>query len=178
MYKSKEYWNSRKDPNKSNFTNYIEEIEIPKLIDNSQSILDLGCGVGRTFKFYKNKKVTGLDFSEIYQQRAIEEAYNHKLEYQHLIHDIHQDDLPFENEHFDIGITVKVLLHAPKEEMIRILTEMRRVCKKVLLISYHDENKKLAEHCFAHDYISELNKLGYLIKYKNIIENQIIIVYE
>ncbi len=177
MYNSKEYWNKRQDPNKSNYTNYIEDSEIPKLIEDCNSILDIGCGIGRTFKFYADKKVTGVDFSELYRQRAIEEASKHEIDFEHLIYDIHKNDLPFEDNNFDIGITVKVLLHAPQKEMIRILTEMHRVCKKVLLISYHDENKNLAEHCFAHDYISELNKLGYSIEYSKIIKNQIIIVY-
>jgi SAM-dependent methyltransferase len=178
MYRSKEYWNSRLEPNKTNKTHEIEDYLLPDILKDSNKILDFGCGIGRTFKYYKNKSLTGVDFSSIYEERAKNEAKKNSIEYVHLVHDIYEADLPFLDKEFELGVMIKVLLHAKPTELVRILTEMKRVCDRVFFLSYKGSDEVLAEHCFNHNYEEEISKLGYKIKYKEIIKNQIAIIYE
>lgn len=178
MYNSKEYWNSRSEPNKQNNVDLIEEYLLRKILSCSNKILDFGCGIGRTYKFYKNKSVTGVDFSSIYEERAKNEAKKQSINYTHLVHDIYQSELPFSENEFELGIMIKVLLHAKPDELKLILKEMKRVCQKVFFLSYCGNDENLAEHCFKHDYEEEIKTLGYKITFKEVIENQIAIIYE
>lgn len=178
MYVSKNYWNSRMEPNKTNLSHPIEDNLLPNILSNYNKILDFGCGIGRTYKFYKNKSVTGVDFSSIYEERAKNEAKRQSINYNHLVHDIYQSELPFYENEFELGIMIKVLLHAKPDELKLILKEMKRVCRRVFFLSYCGNSENLAEHCFKHDYEEEIKTLGYKITFKEIIENQIAIIYE
>jgi len=179
MYESVKYWNDRFNPNKRNGTNTTEESYLPEFLKGAINILDFGCGVGRTFKFYKNAvQVFGVDFSENYRQRAIQEAHDQNLNYKHIIHNVHQDPLPLSDRTIEKGLLLRVLLHAPPGEVETIIKEMGRVCNEVLLISYHGTSKGLSSHCFAHDYVDLVEKLGFAIKFKEITKDQIVLIYD
>jgi SAM-dependent methyltransferase len=171
MYKSKEYWNTRKKPNKYNHIMQYEALEVLPFVKDVKSVLDFGCGIGRTMPLYIDKDVTGLDFSSIYKDR-IDKKVNH------IIHDVHDSDLPFTEDHFDCGVLIKVLLHANTKEAERIISEVGRVCKKVLIISYNGTSKGLAPHVFKHDYKKLIEGLGFtIVSYYDIEDNQVVIQY-
>lgn len=171
-YNSKQYWNERKNPNKYNHIFNYERDYIPPFVKDAKTVLDFGCGIGRTFPLYQNKEVTGIDFSSIYKDRCDPRM-------KHLVHDVHSEKLPFEDNHFDAGLLIKVTLHANNKELQTIIKEVGRVCKKVLIIAYGGGAKeKLAYHVFQHNYEAIINKLGFKclsVNYVN--DNQVIIEY-
>jgi SAM-dependent methyltransferase len=176
MYKSKEYWNERPNPNKTNLMVQYEKESISNFFKEG-NVLDFGCGIGRTFPLYSGK-VTGVDFSTMYKGRAIEAAKH--LDYTHIIHDIHESDLPFKDNEFSQGLAIKVLLHAPDKEAKRIIQELGRVCEEVLIIALHTD-KKTASHCFSRDYNKFITDLGFeVVSCEHNIEDNIeqdIIIY-
>lgn len=176
MYNSKDYWNKRPNPNKTNLMAKYEAEAIRKFVKKG-NILDFGCGIGRTFPLYSGK-VTGVDFSEIYKDRAIEAA-NH-LEYTHIIHNVHESSLPFKYKEFTQGLAIKVLLHAPDHEAETIIKELGRVCEEVLIISFNSD-KTTASHCFSRDYNKFITDLGFeVVSCEHNIEDNIeqdIIIY-
>lgn len=171
MYNSFEYWNERKEPNKYNHIMDYEKREITPFVKDCKTVLDFGCGIGRTFPLYEDKQVTGVDFSAIYKDRC-------DARYNHIVHNVHDSNLPFHKNTFDKGLLIKVLLHAPENEVKTILKEVGRVCKEVMLISYYGNLDVLAPHVFKHEYIDIIKDLGFKVKYqKEIEDNQIVIVY-
>ena len=171
MYNSKEYWNTRPQPNKYNHIMDYEQREIPPFVKEAKTVLDFGCGIGRTFPLYQYKKVTGLDFSSIYA-KSCDKRINH------IVHDVHESELPFKDNTFNVGLLIKVTLHANKKEVKRILSEVGRVCERVMLIAYDGELDKLAPHVFKHDYERIIKENGFKIQKSEFIEdNQRVIIY-
>lgn len=103
--------------------------EIAFLFDNlvpGEKLLDLGCGNGRFFEFFKSKKVNyiGLDYSK----DLIELARQKFPETKFLVADAM--NLPFENNFFDKVYTIAVLHHIPSKGLrLKFLREARRVLK-------------------------------------------------
>lgn len=172
MYNSKEYWNNRKDPNKYNHIMEYEQVSIVPFVKDADRVLDFGCGIGRTFPLYEDKQVTGVDFSSMYAERC-----DNRMS--HIVHDVHSEDLPFKNDTFDVGLLIKVTLHATDKEVRRIISEVGRVCNKVMIIAYNGNLEKLAPHVFKHDYLSIIKELGFsIVSYEDVEDNQTVIVYE
>lgn len=170
MYNSKKYWNERKDPNKYNHIMGYEKKAIIPFVKGSKTVFDFGCGIGRTLPLYKDKHVTGLDFSSMYKDRFKGN--------EHIVHDVHENPLPFNDNYFDCGVLIKVTLHANDKEVKNILAEVGRVCKKVLVITYDGTREGLAPHVFCHDYKTILTDLGFdIVSAKHVEDNQIVIEY-
>ena len=176
-YNSFDYWNSRPTPNQYNDIKEEEVNTIPEFIQDAKTVLDFGCGIGRTFKFYKGCEVTGFDFSSKYRASAIEHAKELDLNYTHIVQNIHKQPFNFKSK-FDKGILVKVLLHANEEEANTIIKEMGRVCKEVMIIAFYSEEQQLtASHCFNHSYKELIERNGFKVLSSEIINSQIIITY-
>jgi SAM-dependent methyltransferase len=177
MYDSKTYWNNRPNPNKGTKPEDVDRKFIPRFLTSGSNLIELGCGTGRMFEFYKGFEVTGVDFAEQYSKACFDKANEHGLKYRHIIHNVHERMLPFGPNEFDKGLLIKVLLHANPEECKTILKEMGHVCKEVLLISYNGTSEGLAPHCFSHDYEAIIKDLGFKINELTLNGNQIIINY-
>lgn len=101
-------------------------------------ILDVGCGTGSwigTLKTFGVKKAVGADFSE---KMLVQARKNHpNLEFVHQ----HGENLSaFADNSFDI-VTATFVLHGMKyEKRKQLLTEMKRVARKAVVI--HDFYKK------------------------------------
>ena len=178
-YNSLKYWNNRPNPNRGLVPEEVDKKYIPDFIENTDNLFEFGVGVARMFPFYTGKTVTGLDFASQYAVDCIKKAKEQDLKkYTHTIHNIHKEDLPFEDKQFERGLLIKVLLHAPEDECRTILTEVGRVSDEVLLISYNGQRETLASHCFYHDYKSLIEDLGGEITFLEEYGNQIIIKYK
>ncbi|GLC31773.1 class I SAM-dependent methyltransferase [Clostridium omnivorum] len=104
---------------------FFEKMNIPE----NSSILELGCGNGLLWK--KNEQaiketlnITLSDFSEGMLQSAKQNLKNEKIKYQVI--DI--QDIPYENESFDIIIARHMLYHVP--DIDKALSEVKRVLKR------------------------------------------------
>ena len=99
-------------------------------IKKESSILELGCGTGIIWKEHKNllhacKEVYVTDLFE----GMIEEAKTNIGEHSNIHYEVvNAEELPYEDERFDIVIANMMLYHIPNLD--KALSEIRRVLKK------------------------------------------------
>ena len=151
-FNTREYWENRKNPNNKNVDRKPEADFIKKHIEGAESLLDFGCGIGAmSYTYKKVPNAIGVDFVSNYKSK-----YQEKSKREHLVHDIYKEKLPFENQHFDVCLLSKVLLHVTPEQLSTVLEECIRVSKRVVITTAL--TKKPAKHCFNHvyeDYLKE-----------------------
>jgi len=167
MYNLKNYWGNRLDPNShfaddSIFLGKNKNFIKSNITENS-NILEIGPGIGRLVECYKNCKVTGLDITDKYKQRLIDNTKKYNIEYDFIIN-TSEILLPFKDNEFDYVISSLVLLHQPPQNINTILKEMKRVGRKVIVISSVGEFLNKSSHCFNHNYkkICEEESLVYV----------------
>ncbi len=112
-------------------TQYLAFRDIPKLIrehaGSIASVLDYGCGAGRSTRFLKRLgfNAIGVDVSKDMLDQA--QAKDGSGEYRHIPSGL----LPFEDSTFDLIFASFVFLEVSRiGEIERILTEMKRVLRK------------------------------------------------
>ncbi len=102
-----------------------ETEELKKYVEEEEKVLDLGCGTGRLYEIFKDKKIDyiGVDFSENLIAKAKEEYGDHFKIADILI-------LPFSSDYFDSIWSIAVFHHIPSKELrMRALSEIKRVLK-------------------------------------------------
>ncbi|MDD4353959.1 MAG: methyltransferase domain-containing protein [Candidatus Nanoarchaeia archaeon] len=115
-----------------------------KYIFKKDKVLDLGCGNGRYFNYFKEKETDyiGVDNSE----KLIEIAKK-----KHLFADFRFSEalkLPFPDNYFDKVVSIAVLHHIPSEKFrIEFLKEAKRVLKKdgkiiITVWKFHQKKEK------------------------------------
>jgi tRNA (uracil-5-)-methyltransferase TRM9 len=95
-------------------------------LKEGEKILDLGCGNGRWYKIFKEKKVDyfGIDNSE----KLIEIAKENFPEAKFFVVDAL--NLPFQDNFFDKVYSIALLHHIPSEDFrIKVLKEAKRVLR-------------------------------------------------
>ncbi|OGC45375.1 hypothetical protein A2V49_00785 [candidate division WWE3 bacterium RBG_19FT_COMBO_34_6] len=114
---------------------------IKKFLDH-KNILDVGVGAGGVFGFLKEKgfNMTGIDVADI---SLFEDT-------KARIYDGH--NFPYQDNSFDIALIIQVLHHC--EDGLRVLSEAKRVAKRVIVIedTYRSE--------FERSIVSTSDKLG------------------
>lgn len=100
--------------------------------NNSQSVLDVGCGIGYDYKFYKNSDTTymGVDITPKFVAVAKEKGVPTKV--------ASALKLPFPNGSFDSVVCKDLLVHLPPGDMEKAFREMVRVAKKQV-VTLEDE---------------------------------------
>ena len=110
--------------------NYLAFRDIPKLIQKhakGMEALDYGCGAGRSTRFLKDLglHVVGVDISQDMLEQAV--SRDRSTSY----YNIRSEQLPFEDESFDIVFSSFVFLEvSTKEEIEKIFLEMMRVLRR------------------------------------------------
>lgn len=101
-------------------------------IEVKGKLLDVGCGTGIAYEFF-NVDYTGIDPSEELLKQCKGKSVLGKAE-----------ELPFENESFDVVIAVTSLHHC---DLDKAVSEIKRVVKKngVIVISFLKKSEKLSE---------------------------------
>jgi len=92
---------------------------------NRGKILDIGCGFGKDYHFFKQERYdyVGVDFSE----GLLAEARALNPEGQFVLGDM--KDLPFKDKSFDGFWAVASLLHIPKQDIRKVLRGIRAKMK-------------------------------------------------
>lgn len=98
--------------------------------------LDAPCGTGRMTRVLINKgiRVTGVDIS----RHMINEAKK-KIVFEGKIIDFAEGDitdLQFKDDSFDLVTCIRLFGHVPVNVRIRMLSEMRRVTRKWVIVNY------------------------------------------
>lgn len=105
-----------------------------EMVEKGQNVLDIACGDGLLLKNLSQKgaTVSGVDLSEEGVKKCKEKGLDVSVV------DIATENLPFEDEAFDIAIMLDVLehLYAPED----LLREAVRVSKKYVIISVPNFN--------------------------------------
>jgi ubiquinone/menaquinone biosynthesis C-methylase UbiE len=105
-----------------------ETIIRDSLNQDVRTVLDIGCGRG-AFKVFKEYETTGIDVFQENIRRAEENG-----NYAHLIQgDVRQ--LSFDDKSFDAVTCIEVIEHLTKEEGQKLLREIERIAKKVIVIT-------------------------------------------
>ena len=113
--------------NKEGFNNWIVKYYD---IKKKSSILELGCGTGITWQEHTHllQKCKEVYFTDLFEG-MIEEARANIGEHSNIHYEVvNAEDLPYEDERFDIVIANMMLYHIPNLD--KALSEIRRVLKK------------------------------------------------
>jgi|TARA_B100001971_G_C18148279_1_gene514351 ubiquinone/menaquinone biosynthesis C-methylase UbiE len=140
IYRNKyyEYWHSRvQESNEVDYrsskiikTDFVVPSDsiyrgfFEKHLVNNGRILDIGCGWGRFFNYYKkyNMQIYGIDISDIMVKKATELFSEIALR----IDEGEAEDLPFSDNYFDVVCCFGVFDATFQDKVIK---EMLRVCK-------------------------------------------------
>jgi 2-polyprenyl-3-methyl-5-hydroxy-6-metoxy-1,4-benzoquinol methylase len=132
--------------------NYISSIDfvinqIKK--ENFDSLVDVGTGDGRLVRElslnFKDKKITGIDYSEKAINMA--KAMNPKLDFVYL--DITRDDF---GQRFDVLTLVEVFEHIPLDQCEKFVSSLKNLLNHngVIFLTVPHKNKPLSEKHFQH----------------------------
>jgi 2-polyprenyl-3-methyl-5-hydroxy-6-metoxy-1,4-benzoquinol methylase len=102
---------------------------IPRLLEDCESILDLGCGRTSPLNFCNPKFSVGVDIFKPY----IAESQKRKIHTTYLLSDI--TSVEFKAKSFDAVICTEVLEHLPKIEGYRLIERMKIWAKKKVIVS-------------------------------------------
>jgi len=103
--------------------------EFKQYVKDGDVILDLGCGNGRVFELFNDKKINyfGVDNCEELIKKAKEKYQSPNAIF--LVEDAL--NLSFENQKFDAIFCIAVLNHIPSKELrIKVLKNIKKVLKK------------------------------------------------
>ena len=167
-YDAVDYWNDRSDPNNpcgrdparvAFDTTYISEG-----VQDSDPILELGPGVGRTFGAYSSgQRVTTVDVSRRYSQELRDVASSLGIRLHQVYLDREHDEFPFEDREFPVGVASQVLLHVSPDVVEHTIGELMRVCNKVVVITRYrhgGQTRTKTSHVFNHDYFKLCTDAG------------------
>lgn len=124
-----------------NFLDGIHRPIIESFIETSDTVLDVGCGIGRTAGWFEDEQYTGIDFvPEFIAQARKEHPNKHFAVCNFVTH-----DLPFKFHQFDwiILISVKIVI-APvigREAWDQVEWKLRKYVKKGILIFEYGNNE-------------------------------------
>ena len=98
-----------------------------------KNVLDIGCGrgiVGALIRIYREPdKIVGVDAFEPYISFCRKTG-----QYTELLNlDVRTASLPFSNDEFDLGTALEVIEHMPRADGARLLDELERVSKLVVV---------------------------------------------
>jgi methyltransferase family protein len=173
------YWNSRKNPNKSdNAPPWIIQ-HVSQFTSGVDRIFELGPGVGRTFDVYPpGQSIVTVDLSKKYAEtlRVRAEARGLNLS-QHFLSDP-ADVLPFEDDTFNLGLCLQVLMHVPPKYIAHAMGELARVSRRTVVIAgvNPEWNGSRTVHCFNHDYLRICGEIGCVADAAFIRKNNICLV--
>jgi len=191
QYSEFDYWNRRSYPTDPNMTEDTIKRHIGYIKENvfkAKKVFDFGPGIGRTFEAYENiPYVEGCDISRLYgdqaKAKAVEVGFEFKLVHLDLVE---IGRLPYKKNEFDVGVASEVLLHQRPQHILLIMSELVRVCKKVIVVSWCEERidfdipgklKSGPNHCFHYNYLDICKKQGWEIFDIRYVERQIYFVY-
>ena len=178
IYEEIKFWNAKECPiPKRELTE--EEVNMPvnfikKNLIGCKKVLDFGPGKGRTFGAYGEiETVRAYDISDKWKSDVFDSVKRYKVKNFDLIISNKIENLPYEDNEFDTVVVSLVLLHQRPQYIISIMSELVRVSKKVIAISYYSKLKdfilpgtildksKAKKHNYNYKKICEDNKWFY-----------------
>jgi len=168
-YDEVKYWNERPLGDgwaKSDIHDKQIEFTKRQFVRSNLGILDFGAGSGRMFEaFGKAIFVEAYDVSALRREQLERQAEKYDFD-THITIEESMKPLNYPDNFFDYAIAAEVLLHQSHEHIIRVMSELVRVSKKVIAFTWYEPDKKFenlstgekgfrygsATHCFHYDY--------------------------
>ena len=111
-------------------------------LTGESSLLDVGCAKGFMLKDFTEAipgmTVAGIDVSDYAIANAVEGM-------EHFVQVADARDLPFEDDYFDLVVSINTIHNFERDEVVQSLREMQRVSRKysfVVLDAYRDEEER------------------------------------
>lgn len=189
MYDTKCYWEYRAkallSPNSANSVMTVSHREFLRRMIHKYKpcrLLEFGAGVGRLFSEYADiRELTICDVSPTYleESRSAANRLGLRAEF-YLCPEV--DVTPFVDEKFDIVVAVSVLLHQRPEDIESVMSELARISRKVVVISWCERESLVDKvtrntHCYMHDYHSLCCRNGWEMQDIEYVEHQIYFTY-
>jgi ubiquinone/menaquinone biosynthesis C-methylase UbiE len=138
---------------------------------SGKNVLDVGCGTGRLLLHGAEEadKLVGVDLSSEMVKASIQQFFYHELsgKSEFLIADA--EELPFENDSFDLALSTCVMFLLPEPE--KGIKEMHRVLKKNGHIAMLNPSEKMSQETAA-QYAKDKGISGFeriaLLKWSNV----------
>lgn len=122
----------------------IVDKEINPMKNFDVKILDIGCGIGRSSGWFTDKQYYGIDFVPDFIEIAKQKYPNKNFQ----LLDI-REKLPFEKDEFEWGILISmkgmIIREMGQDVWDKIQEELKRVCKKLLILEYGNNKKEEVE---------------------------------
>ncbi|WP_096154879.1 MULTISPECIES: class I SAM-dependent methyltransferase [Bacillus] len=124
----------------------IERNEFLAKLNKKGKLLEIGAGPGHDGKFFLEQglEVTCIDLSPEMVQKCTEKGLNAKV--------MSFDEMSFEDNSFDYVWALNCLLHVPKNELDKVLKEIKRVLKPGGLLYYGVYGGKNSEGVWENDF--------------------------
>lgn len=183
QYNKIQYWGTRDNPNNKEGDAAAERhiSGIKNFIEDNINILDYGPGIGRMTMLYSNQSgITFYDISENYKNRLEEKCKNEGLKiYDYIIDTSEKIETPFKDSEFDLVCAFEVLLHCPEDEVTDVLTELARIGKKVMVVTWFTNNTQNIGHCWTRDYKQILTENNMTIHHwdEQVFDRQVFFIY-
>ncbi len=102
--------------------NLADHVEIA-----DRTIVDVGCGAGGLVRWLRSQgaEPVGVECGEVMRSRALEADPDNVLDYVNAF----GQDLPFDDETFDVVTFIYSLHHVPADEMVNALAEAHRILR-------------------------------------------------
>jgi SAM-dependent methyltransferase len=181
-YEEAEYWNSRQDPNApegwapehlKTTIDYIREHTT-----GARSVFEIGPGVGRTLEAHSpGCSIQCYDISSLYQERLLQRARELGLDLKLDIAEPGSGRLPYADQEFGVGVASQVFLHQRPENIARMMQEMARICRKVVVVT-GGYAMPGADHVFPHDYPAICTSIGCEMHFVRALPPHIFFVYQ
>jgi len=148
-----------------NLISYISYIE--DNLKDCKTILDIGCGDNSPLRLLNNKyQMTGVDG----YKKALLESKKKKIHNDYIQLDITKLSRSFKNKSYDAVIALDVIEHLPKKEGDKLLMDMEKIARKVVILNtpngftkQHNKANDLQEHLSG--WTSEdFKKAGYKVR--------------
>ena len=178
MYDERTYWSNRlktvgsvnTSPASVDSVNPKERELLVKNIRPNDVVLDYGVGGGRLFPVYNNIKpiVTGWDIADFTSLLDVQREKYPDFWYKHIISDKDIWDCDYNDEYFDVLVSLSVFTHIRPERTQQTIDELMRISKKVLLSAYDDAPLTVNDnsYCFLHDYAKLFKSYKVIDKFK------------
>lgn len=142
----------------------VTRLALRRVLVDSESVLEVGCGKTPNMKWLGIENSTGLDGFAPY----LEQARREKLHKELVLGDARELEKYFKPGQFDTVIALDLIEHLPKEDGLRMMKSMERIAGRKVVIftpsgflpqrSYDDNS--LQEHLSGWE-ASEMQQWGY-----------------
>ena len=145
---------------------FLAKLELSRALKNCDSALDVGCGKNSALKIFGLKHLVGLEGYAPDAEAARQIGTHDEI----ITGDLRQMDQHFKPGQFDVCVALDVIEHLPKQDGLKMLSDMERASAKRTIIltpngflpQFHTEDADLQQHLSGWE-VAEMRAQGYKV---------------